>query len=210
MQIDIPTSTLVVLVAVNFALCLYLAWVVSRIRAGLGQGGAADLAVRAEADSEILARVAAEIGVAVEEVTRVGTEAEERLAVLETRCDELAERVADLGVAPLGAPSVAAGGAEPLAPLTVTEPDIPAGALNVADAPGDRVRTGEGAGGYRAVAKFAERHARVCALREQGKGLAEIARITRMSEGEVEFVLGVRDRLPPAALDAPPETNPPD
>lgn len=54
-----------------------------------------------------------------------------------------------------------------------------------------------------AATAFGERHAKVLRLRHAGMSPAEIARAEGMSEGEVELVIGLRERLSPRPAEPP-------
>jgi len=168
--------TLIALVAVNFGLGLYLAWLFVRLRHEISEARPDSVSAEGGPDAveELLARVAGEIEQAGAEMSAHYEDVDRRLSALEERLQQVLGEIDSLRgeVRTRGR----SGGRSEVDALEADEPD------------------GEGSGGV-AAESFRERHAEVGRLLAEGKSVPEIARLVRMSEGEVELVVGLRDRL---------------
>jgi len=177
-------TTLIALVAVNFALGLYLAWLFLRLRQELSAGRPEEPAREAESEAieELLARVAGEIEQAAGEMSAHYADVDGRLVAFEEKLQSIAGDVDSLR-------------AELRARPRPVEPDEDGSDAGVPEA--DRAGGG-------AAESFRQRHVEVDRLLAEGRSVPEIARLVRMSEGEVELVVGLRKRLSPQPADPRP------
>jgi hypothetical protein len=184
---DLTVTLAALLVAANLVVGTYLLVLFRGLRVELERLREAQPASEEiEATRTLLEQVALEIGRVAGEIEASAEESEERRLLLVERIDALTERLASLeskpSQAPLPAPESHADGqaAPEPEPTVVEEAAVPAPPQE-ADVP--------------ARALFRKKGERVRALHEQGKSLADIARETKLSGGEVELILGLGERL---------------
>lgn len=166
-------TILIALVAVNLGLGLYLAWLFVKLRQEISDTRTEARPADGEEGTveELLDRVAGEIEQAGMEMSAHLEAVDRRLLALEER---LQSAIGDIDSLKSEVRGRAAGSAE----ADIPEPD---------DLDNQE--------GGTAAESFRERHAEVGRLLADGKSVQEIARLVRMSEGEVELVAGLRERL---------------